>query len=86
MVVKNNTNNLEEIYKEIGELTNYNTAKIIFENFKGCQIYFPKCFFSKEKIVKDIKYDYYNNKMSIRHISKKYGTTTRYIRGVINSY
>lgn len=82
-MVKNNINNLEEIYKEIGELTDYKTAEVIYENFKGCQIYFPKCFFSKEKIEKDIKDDYYNKQMSIRRISKKYGTTTRYIRGVI---
>jgi len=72
---------LSNIYKEIAEFIDVNTAVRIHELFKGQQIIFPKQLYSHEYIYSYIG-DHYNGK-NIRELAQKFGYSDRRIRQIL---
>lgn len=74
--------NLNGIYKDIAEHLGVETAKMIYNHYKGLQVTFPVRFLSKEYIQEQIFREY--NGSNTRELARKYQYSERWIREIIN--
>lgn len=72
---------LSNIYKEIAEFIDVDTAVKIHELFKGQQIIFPKQLYSHEYICAYVGIHY--NGKNIRELAQKFGYSDRRIRQIL---
>ncbi len=72
---------LSNIYKEIAESIDVDTAVKIHKLFKGQQVIFPKQLYSQEYICTYIGVHY--NGKNVRELAQKFGYSDRRIRQII---
>lgn len=73
--------NLNGVYGDIADNIGMDIAIKFHENFGGLQITFPKHFYNKDYIVKQIKTEFNGN--NFRELAKKYNYSERWIRELI---
>lgn len=74
---------LSNIYKEIAESIDVDTAVKIHKLFKGQQVIFPKQLYSQEYICTYIGVHY--NGTNVRELAQKFGYSDRRIRQIIKT-
>ncbi len=72
---------LTDIYMEIANKIDVETAVTIYEMFRGQQVQFPQKLYSKEHMYSYIK-EHYNGR-NIRELAKKFGYSDRRIRQIL---
>lgn len=72
---------LSNIYREIAEFIDVDTAVKIHELFKGQQIIFPKQLYNQEYIFTYVEVHY--NGKNVRELAQKFGYSDRRIRQII---
>ena len=77
----NDTDALNEVYKEIADLIGYDNAKIIYTHFKGQQITFPVKLFKSEHIQKILKKQY--DGTNAKKLAITYGYSERWIKELV---
>lgn len=80
-MVVNDSELLNNVYKEIGEKLGMDTAMSIYQMFKGQQINFPVRFFNPAKIQQIIVQEY--DGTNIRTLAIKYGYSEKTVRRII---
>lgn len=71
----------KDIYKEIAQVINIETAIKMHEKFKGQQIIFPKKLYTKEYLYSYVKDNY--NGHNVRELSQKFEYSDRRIRQIL---
>ena len=80
---KPSKNELSYPYNLIAEIMDIETAELMYENFSGQQVTFPKRFISLESTTAGIIADYENG-AKIRELVRKYKFCESTIRKIIN--
>lgn len=80
---KPSKNELSYPYNVIAEIMDIRTAELMFENFSGQQVTFPKRFINLETTNAGIIADY-GNGYKIRELARKYKFCESTIRRIIN--
>ena len=80
-MAENNTELLNSVYKEIADRLGIDTAKEIYQLFKGQQICFPVRFFNPAGMHKIIIKEY--NGKNIKTLAVKYNYSEKTIRRII---
>ena len=70
---------LADIYDAIEKKSDLNTAKIMYELFKGQQVTFPVRFYASDYVAESVKKEYQNGR-TIKELAEIYGYTERRIR------
>ena len=85
--IKTNTKmeNLTEVYKEIAEKTDIDTAHKIYCAFAGVQVCFPKKFYTLEYVKSQIRTQYAAG-VSIKELTRRYNYSERWIRKILNDH
>lgn len=83
MKIKQNVDNLNGIYKEIANLSDVDTARKMFEEYRGQQITFPMEFCSKEYIYSLIVAEF--DGTNIKQLATKYEYSERTIRRILKN-
>lgn len=84
MKLKSGTENLNSVYKDIAEMLDIESAKKIFEEYRGQQITFPVEFYSKRYIYAQIADEY--NGSNIKQLATKYQYSERTIRRILKEF
>lgn len=75
--------NLRDVYKEIAEKTDIDTAHKIYCAFAGVQVCFPKKFYRLEYVKSQICTQYAAG-ISIKELTRRYNYSERWIRKILN--
>lgn len=75
--------NLRDVYKEIAEKTDIDTAHKIYCAFAGVQICFPKKFYKLEYVKTQIRTQYAAG-VSIKELTRMYNYSERWIRKILS--
>lgn len=78
---ENESDLLNDIYREIGEKLGLDVAIEIYQMFKGQQITFPVHLFNAKRIQKEIIKEYDGS--NINSLARKYGYSEKTIRRII---
>lgn len=78
---ENESDLLNDVYKEISEKLGLDAAIEVYRMFKGQQITFPVHLFSSKRIQKEIIKEYDGSNINI--LAKKYGYSEKTIRRII---
>lgn len=84
MKIKSESENLNSIYKDIAEMLDVQSAKKIFDEYRGQQITFPVEFYSKRYIYAQIADEY--NGSNIKQLATKYEYSERTIRRILKEF
>lgn len=80
--LKTNIGDLNGIYKEIASISDIETAKKMYDEYRGQQITFPMEYFSKSYIYSQIKKEYDGS--NIKQLAAKFEYSERTIRRIIS--
>ncbi|WP_419025701.1 Mor transcription activator family protein [Emergencia sp.] len=83
MKLNTNMENLRDIYKEIAERTDIDTAHKIYCAFAGVQVCFPKNFYTSEYVKSQIRTQYAAG-TSIKELTRRYNYSERWIRKILS--
>ncbi|MBE6631271.1 MAG: Mor transcription activator family protein [Ruminococcaceae bacterium] len=78
---KNNSEMLNDVYKEISEQLGMDVALNIYQMFRGQQISFPVRFFNPNQIQKQILKEYDGS--NVRKLAVKYNYSEKTIRRIL---
>ncbi len=84
MKLKSENENLNSVYKDIAEMLDIESARKIFEEYRGQQITFPVEFYSKRYIYAQIADEY--NGSNIKQLATKYEYSERTIRRILKEF
>lgn len=84
MKLKSENKNLNSVYKDIAEMLDIESARKIFEEYRGQQITFPVEFYSKRYIYAQIADEY--NGSNIKQLATKYEYSERTIRRILKEF
>lgn len=73
---------LTPLYAEFAKVLDVESAKKIFEHFKGQQVVFPQRLYTREFLEESL-YEQYKSGAKIRELAREYGYSDRYIRKLL---
>lgn len=77
----NDTDALNDVYKEIADLLGYDEALVLYTHFKGQQITFPVKLFKSEHIKELLKEQY--DGTNAKKLARTYGYSERWIKELL---
>ncbi len=81
MNVKKSGEGMAGVYREIAEITNEDTAVLLFHNFRGQQVVFPNKLYASSYTAQRIREEY--DGKNVRDLALKYGFTEKWVRTIL---
>lgn len=69
------------VYKDLAEILGADAVEVVYQNFKGQQISFPKRMYSKEYVLEEVKRLYNGN--NLKKLAIKYDYTERHLKKML---
>lgn len=73
-------------YASIAEIIGMENAKLLYEHYRGQQITFPQCFYSKNYVALQATNELKKGNCTLSQLAVKYGYTERRLRQLIKEF